>query len=290
MRYYGYRPSRKDSRDFLRTPATSQQVALLPPSVDWRSVDPMVWDQGALGSCVSNATIAMHHFVQIKEGLTPILGSRLQNYYNARVLEGTPSWDSGLMPRDALASLHHDGVAPENEWPYDLSKYTDAPPASVVADGLKSVALRYESVGFGVPYTDINQLKAVLAAGDPFLFGFNVYTQFDGVGADGNIEMPGPDNFTLRGGHCCLVVGYDDTHRTGDFLLKNSWGTGWGMGGFAWMPYDYVKFDSGADAWTLSVVGGATMRPAAIAARAAIADMDTDLRNLEGALTKLEAK
>jgi hypothetical protein len=54
---------------------------------------------------------------------------------------------------------------------------------------------------------------------------------------------PGPDG-TLppadqpAGGHAYKFVGYDD--RRGAFLLQNSWGSGWGLLGHAWMPYAYV--------------------------------------------------
>jgi hypothetical protein len=54
---------------------------------------------------------------------------------------------------------------------------------------------------------------------------------------------PGPDGTLppadeLAGGHAYKFVGYDDSH--GAFLMQNSWGTGWGLLGHAWMPYSYV--------------------------------------------------
>ncbi|MGD0861203.1 MAG: C1 family peptidase [Candidatus Limnocylindrales bacterium] len=54
-------------------------------------------------------------------------------------------------------------------------------------------------------------------------------------GPDG--VLPAPDQ--MAGGHAYKFVGYDDSK--GAFLMQNSWGSGWGMLGHAWMPYQYVS-------------------------------------------------
>ena len=40
------------------------------------------------------------------------------------------------------------------------------------------------------------------------------------------------------GGHCVDAVGYDDGQQR--FIVRNSWGTGWGMLGYCTMPYAYL--------------------------------------------------
>ncbi len=40
------------------------------------------------------------------------------------------------------------------------------------------------------------------------------------------------------GWHCVQIVGWDDSK--GAYLIKNSWGTGWGMNGYAWIKYDVL--------------------------------------------------
>ena len=55
------------------------------------------------------------------------------------------------------------------------------------------------------------------------------------------------------GGHAVLAVGYDDEQRR--FIVRNSWGTGWGMQGYFTMPYVYLLDDNLADDfWTIRLV------------------------------------
>ncbi len=46
--------------------------------------------------------------------------------------------------------------------------------------------------------------------------------------------------------HQIQLVGWDDA--TGAWLLKNSWGTGWGVGGYMWITYGSCRVGEGA-AW-----------------------------------------
>ena len=46
-----------------------------------------------------------------------------------------------------------------------------------------------------------------------------------------------------------LVVGYDDAAR--ELLVRNSWGPGWGDGGYAHLPYEAVARGLVQDAWTV---------------------------------------
>eukprot|EP00913_Durusdinium_trenchii_P022683 g21303.t1 len=52
---------------------------------------------------------------------------------------------------------------------------------------------------------------------------------------DGTMVMPQKDD-QVRGGHAVTAVGYDDMKKV--FIVRNSWGEGWGDKGYFYMPYE----------------------------------------------------
>jgi C1A family cysteine protease len=247
MGRYGWIPDLPDARD--RMYAAPRKMAA-PKSVDLRAICPKIYDQGTLGSCTANAIAAAIEFDQRKEMLVaPFTPSRLFIYYNERALEGTISNDSGAMIRDGIKSVAQQGVCAEPSWPYVEQKFADRPAAQCYIAGKLHPTVSYSRVA-----QDPAQMKACLAAGYPFVFGFTVYEGFesDEVAHTGLAEMPG-EGETALGGHAVMAAGYDDASQR--FLLRNSWGASWGMGGYFTLPYAYLADENlAADFWTIRVV------------------------------------
>jgi C1A family cysteine protease len=258
---YGWTPDLPDARDHLFA-APQPTLAALPPRADLRSQCPPVYDQEKIGSCTANAIGAAFEFETTKQGLADFMPSRLFIYYNERAMEGNTGIDSGAQIRDGVKSVATLGVCPETEWPYDgreADPITGAFPAGDPAaekptdtcykDALDNLATSYSRVA-----QTLDQMRGCLADGYPFVFGFTVYASFESqqVAKSGVVPMPAPHE-KVMGGHAVLAVGYDDDAQT--FLVRNSWGTGWGQAGYFTMPYAYLTTRGlSSDFWTIRIV------------------------------------
>ncbi|KWS07550.1 peptidase C1 [Pseudomonas syringae pv. syringae] len=249
VKQYGWIRDLPDHRDHLYA-APPTALAALPHMVDLRPHCPPVYDQGQLGSCTANGIAGAIQFDRMKQKLTPAFEpSRLFIYYNERVIEHTVDSDSGAMIRHGIKSVAKQGDCPEEEWSYDIEKFAVKPPAACYKDARKYKAVSYQKVA-----QNLNQMKGCLAAGYPFVIGFSVYESFESkkVAKTGHAPMPGPHEKML-GGHCVLAVGYNDAHQ--HFILRNSWGAGWGMEGYFTLPYSYLLDENlSTDFWTIRVV------------------------------------
>lgn len=99
-------------------------------------------------------------------------------------------------------------------------------------------------------------MQGCLAEGYPFVFGFTVYESFESepVAKTGIVPMPASGE-AVQGGHCVAAVGFDDSERA--FIIRNSWGTGWGIKGYCLMPYEYLlNSQLASNFWTIRSVTG----------------------------------
>jgi len=246
---YGWIPDQPDQRDHLYS-VPAQFLLALPGSTDLRAKCPPVYDQGALGSCTANAIGAAIEFERMRQKLKAYVPSRLFIYYNERVIEGSVRSDSGAQIRDGIKSVASQGACPEPEWPYDISKFTTKPPARAYSDAKLDRAVSYQSL-----VQDLNQMKGCLASGYPFVFGFTVYESFESatVAKTGHAPMPHWGERPV-GGHAVMAVGYSDSSQW--FVVRNSWGAGWGMKGYFTLPYSYLlQTGLASDFWTIRLVG-----------------------------------
>ncbi|HEY2381016.1 MAG TPA: C1 family peptidase [Terriglobia bacterium] len=248
---YGWVRDLPDTRDFLYAAPLIRFPRGLPAVIDLRPKCPPVYDQGQLGSCTGNGIAAAVEFDQRKQGAKGFTPSRLFIYYNERVMEHTVHQDSGAQVRDGIKSVGTLGAPPETDWPYDISKFADQPPASAYSDAKQDLVSAYSRVAQILP-----QMQGCLAEGYPFVLGFTVYESFEGqeVADSGIVPMPSA-NEKVVGGHCVVAVGYDNSKRV--FIIRNSWGTSWGIKGYCMMPYEYLLDPHlASDFWTIRSVTG----------------------------------
>ena len=244
----GWHKDEPDARDHAFEPDASI-AAKLPENVDL-STSPFqapVFDQRPLASCSAHAISAMFHYVNEMEKRKPLLPSRLFIYYNERKIENTVTADAGAKIRSGIKSVAKLGVCDESDWPYDTTKFADAPPPACYANALDHRAIRYLRIHDG-----LDHLKACLAAGYPFVFGMSVYSNFAVTQKTGAAPMPGAAD-TLLGGHAVMAAGYDERSQT--FLVRNSIGDSWGNKGYFTLPYAFMESRHlSDDFWTIRAV------------------------------------
>ena len=240
-----------DARDVLYAPTTAGVQTPLPEAVDLRPLCPPVYDQGSLGNCSGNAIAALMEFDLMRAKRDAFVPSRLFIYYNERVREGTVKADAGACMRTGIKTVVKLGAPSEEVWPYDPARVFTQPPASAYLAARTDLVRSYARVGQTLPV-----MQACLAEGYPFLFWFGCFPGLDlpQTYATGHIPMPGPGE-TRDGAHFMVVVGYDNASRT--FLVRNSWGTGWGAGGYGTVGYDHMLSpELACDFWMIQDVTG----------------------------------
>lgn len=232
----------------LWTPPPRQ--APLPPSVDMRKKWKGVYDQGDLGSCTANAVCGV-----LQLDAPQLDPSRLFLYYNERLLDNDVQEDAGSTLAQGVHALVVYGICPEKDWPYDTDRFTDAPTRKAYED-----ALPHKIYGYHHVPQDLDAMKQCLAEGMPFVLGVLVYSSFETeeVAKTGVVPLPDVDSEKLLGGHALCVAGYDDARES--FLVRNSWGSGWGLEGYCYIPYTYLTDPSlTTDLWRIaSCTGGSS--------------------------------
>ncbi len=156
----GYVQDRIDTRDYIYKIDKKLIGAQLPYVSTLKNRMPPVLDQGELGCCVSNAVCNALAFLNIKLNKPIGLKSRIFNYYNSRILEGTVNEDSGCEIRDAIKSSNQTGDCYDRTWPYDISKFTLQPPPQAYMEATQHKLVLYRRVN-----QDRTSIKSCIVSG-----------------------------------------------------------------------------------------------------------------------------
>lgn len=237
----GWQPDRPDHRDrmFLVSGAA------VGSSCDNSDQVSRIEDQGELGSCTANASTSAMEALAKKNGIALPELSRLFVYYYTRKVDGTPvTEDAGATIRNTMKSLVVFGACAEKLWPYNIEAFSKAPTFRAVRDGQDHRIVRY----YRCP--TLVTVRAAIASGGTVVGGFSVPEGMlsESCARTGIVPAPG-EGQGFVGGHAVHFVGYNDADRLVKF--QNSWGEGWGKGGFGFLPYDFFEQKIAGDCWTI---------------------------------------
>jgi C1A family cysteine protease len=217
-------------------------TAPLPDRLDWSSYEGGNYvtrpkHQGLCGACWAFASIAALESRVMLETHQP--GLNLDLAEQTLLSCDTSGGCNGGSGATAARYLRDRGATTENCQPYATN---DTEPCNTDCDRTYAIS-RYQRI-LPVASSDptptsaemIEILKSHLASHGPLWTSMVVYDEFYDYrsGIYAITDTPG----TRMGGHAILLIGYDDVNSA--FIVKNSWGSGWGESGFFRIAYGEV--------------------------------------------------
>ncbi len=196
--------------------------------VDLRNQFREIRDQGKRPTCMAFAASDAHAFAQ--DSADP-LSVEYAYYHAVRRRPGTDR-NTGVSFEAISEAISLDGQPLESGWPYiEELALSDAwaPPRT-------SGTLFYRNA---TKITNgMTAVYASLAAGRPVVVVMSISISFFKIPAGTLLQAPATE--TPRGTHAVIVVGHGESGGDRCLLIRNSWGTGWGDGGYAWIDEDYL--------------------------------------------------
>ena len=194
----------------------------LPPNFDWRSnngVTP-VKNQGTCGSCWAFAAAGE------MESKIRIYYNQILNLSEQQIISCNPygSGCGGGWAGAAYYVLRYYGGVLEDCMPYEAS---DSVPCT------QDEYLKFTSMNsWSSIANNLTQIKTAIHTNGPVCTSVDANTEWDNY-TGGIITGPGSGT-----NHLVLIVGWDDRMGSiGAWIVKNSWGSGWGDGGYCYVAY-----------------------------------------------------
>lgn len=212
----------------------------LPASVDLRTSWWKIGDQGYTGSCVGWAAahgvgwymMKMAGKVRANQKLSPRylwMASKETDEFTMRPTSFVELDGTSLKAATDVARKF--GFALESDVPFKISTvmYTGNENALYASNAQRRIS--YANLG-----KDPVQWRTWLTQKGPLMAGLQVDATWNSGGNAGVMDTFQPA--TVVGGHAVCICGY---REDGTFIVRNSWGTGWGDAGFAYITPAYLQ-------------------------------------------------
>ena len=219
-----------DSQDCSATKSAprASNYKWLPTSVDWREMGVVtpVKNQGSCGSCwafSAAAALESHWAITTRTGLFNLSEQQLVdcagNYNNFGC--------NGGLPSQAFEYIRAaGGLALLADYPYTAQngQCKKVKPAAYAQRG-----------SYNITYLDENELQYSIAFQGPVSVAFQVIAGFKQY-SGGIYSSPLCSNLPSDVNHAVLAVGYGvDSKKNQYYIIKNSWGTSWGIQGYFYL-------------------------------------------------------
>ena len=227
-------PDRIDIRDWSYQPTLSGLPDTL---VNCRKV-PAILDQGKEGACTGFALSAVINYLLGQRGIERLVSPRML-YEMARCYDEWPGEHyDGSSARGAMKGWARHGVCEQTLWTDNMRGrgYLDA---EIGKAALANPAGAY----YRIKHKEVRDVHAALTEVGIVYCTIMVHDGWDNPGPTTAPVKVGKKGRSFpiisrkgraEAGHAIALIGYT---RDG-FIVQNSWGTAWGNGGFALLPYE----------------------------------------------------
>lgn len=221
-------------------------------SVSLRSKMPPIVNQGGIGSCTSRSLASLFQELRHRSGFPDDWQpSAMFLHYNARLIENNGGkWQDGCSIAGVINSLMRQGTCHEKLWPYadSQSRARTNPPHEAYVDAMfHTLDLpswgddnpSYAWMGIEREHDGsfiLDNWKRCLIEQVPFELGIIIHDNLRLV--NNTLTIPTMPVGNVEG-HAVSVVGFDESRSA--FQWRNTWGTRYGDGGYAWMPYEFAR-------------------------------------------------
>lgn len=206
----------------------------IPPSIDLRANFTLIKDQGNMGACSAFATVAIFEAILKKNNQPDIDLSEQFVYYNARRNETGTKTDSGCSLYSVIQTMTKKGVCLENFFPYNPDNIGQEPPKEAYDDAENRKVVKAKAVR-----KELHDIKSAVYEGYPVAVSLKIFDSFNP--SKGFIPMPSDEEISdgKSGNHAMVICGYNDEARF--FVVRNSWGSKFGVKGYCYIPYAYIE-------------------------------------------------
>lgn len=143
--------------------------------------------------------------------------------------------ENGWWPDPALNVFKNSGIAEEACYPYNKGLQTKDCSGLQLDPNRNKYKLTSSS-----RLSNSTNIKEWLINYGPAIACFDVYRDFYSYGSGVYKHLSG----NLEGGHCVIIVGFDDNDQGGCWICKNSWDVSWGDKGYFRIGYGECRIDT----------------------------------------------
>ncbi len=244
-------PSQRRHRADLPGPVPTRPKSRSNLAVSLVDAFPPIRDQGLRGTCVafaSGAFLEYHLYGGMRRSRRH---SEQFLYWACKEGDGIPG-DEGTFVRTAREVLKLRGACLSGTWRYrpfrtGAAEGQGPPPSEAIAEALRFTRDSVEAID----PVSVASIRESLDRDRPVVLSVYTFPEWDfrTTQETGEVPMPLPGS-QVDGAHAVCVVGYEWNERSpggGAFLIRNSWGKGWGRPhgrfgpGYGTLFFDYVK-------------------------------------------------